>query len=1374
MAIDPEDIKVLEQLRRQNRHNGTWRLITGKKGRQVVQVAGREFTSPSEAGAFMNEFGVTSDFVFKPHQPLLARPRVGPARFMELERLSDELGWTIHRTSLDMPGKETSDKVVEMLTDSEKGRMGLFLSDKRKAKVLRFFDQRGVEQSEEEILAGLKRIGWDLSPGKLLKRLNYITNRYELQALFDSLKVAVFDITETRQGKQDIQRYISGSRGYELREEDIQQARKDLLAKHPRKYKYNKPLLEADARKAAAREAVEKGVDGELLASRGFMDKFIKSMDDQLSQMEKEIARLKDPVALEEAKKDFAAMKSQRDRLSRAVSSGRGARFNVRLFGGDIVASDKTKRALAERLKEAMGGKVDPATLDLLLKGDITVAVGGRREMAQMLRRIGLPADTDVDIIAPIQAVTKELKRTKRILPGQDVRKATAGLQWVDVGTKVRLDAQTMFGHPELADPQAMTQRTLDYFRENVEEFKSGNILESWRAFRRGELREDQLPGMLRQLLADSEFRVPYDADGVSRTALLGMERRINQAKSIIMNLDSGIDPVQDQQFLRYFLNSVRQELLPDHLSRGVPPLIMPNTMRAHISSDLFAAEEIASGERAIRPGQLRFDPQRGWIMHRADIARHSPALGGFDLDDMMNAQFAWDEKRKSLIVAGIRSPTARGEILAMEVPYYDESVPIILRSSSPEARRIVREQYDMPLREIREYRRQLAGVKEEIKSYGRRPPSETSTEDVEGRLEELRNQREELKRQIEQRQRQREAFLSEENLIGTEESPGLLRKHVKGTIDYETIQKRSISTNMGLINEGRGEEAYLPNWVKYTSLEELDQEKIAQLGEENLRIAEDIAAGEGIPGSLEKARILSRESSGVLEHYSNVRMVIDNLIETNAGRLPGDEVVRILQQEEVIDALIQSHVGGKQIEALTTEILDKIVDLIGKHGFEMEAGLIAEEGSPMAARAKSRLSSSDKAYVTKQLEIRHGKQLSDAAVRTRIGDIYETYETQVRPTVSRDVAKLRREGGMVPELYDTLFTAEEITQAREIGNVYTQAKTLAETTEIVQGMTAEEEYRTFGEILSDTTREDQRNIQRLYASAETMRTFKEKYFVNGEMTNEGRRIFGALIQGQGSSGGGEFLQGELSQWETMIGQWFKSQTPREELVAAAGQPLTAGKLTEQEYENLISVGQRPITEEDIPVSIRATGERDERLTRLIEVGREEGRLPGETRAVRMAEDASRSHAFFDTEGMLMRHNGWESVKELWHTNKVFRRGAIGVAAAVGFSALYSKLKDRSPEELAGPPLLPGGSFYEGNTQPSAVSGVGNNSIERPAYSSGSGTTYKVKVKGKMDTSKFISQAEKIVGTQAKGSVYPTRNPQTSNQDLIRAIDVHF
>ena len=95
------------------------------------------------------------------------------------------------------------------------------------------------------------------------------------------------------------------------------------------------------------------------------------------------------------------------------------------------------------------------------------------------------------------------------------------------------------------------------------------------------------------------------------------------------------------------------------------------------------------------------------------------------------------------------------------------------------------------------------------------------------------------------------------------------------------------------------------------------------------------------------------------------------------------------------------------------------------------------------------------------------------------------------------------------------------------------------------------------------------------------------------------------------------------------------------------------------------------------------------------------------------------------------------SLKKLFQENKLFRNSAIAAGALIVGSFAYSGTKDRTSEDIQGPPLLPGGSSYE-NDYPRRLSEIPQ--IGRTNYNPN--IDYKVNLYGSSrDVSNFRQQA---------------------------------
>jgi len=101
--------------------------------------------------------------------------------------------------------------------------------------------------------------------------------------------------------------------------------------------------------------------------------------------------------------------------------------------------------------------------------------------------------------------------------------------------------------------------------------------------------------------------------------------------------------------------------------------------------------------------------------------------------------------------------------------------------------------------------------------------------------------------------------------------------------------------------------------------------------------------------------------------------------------------------------------------------------------------------------------------------------------------------------------------------------------------------------------------------------------------------------------------------------------------------------------------------------------------------------------------------------------------------------------------NPTIRRGAMGLAALAVFGFVYSARKDRTSDEMSGPPLLPGGSAYESD-MPKYIPSLSNLKYLNPVVA---GMQYKINVNGSQkDIEKMQSLTEGVVDGPVNSTMY--------------------
>ena len=181
-----------------------------------------------------------------------------------------------------------------------------------------------------------------------------------------------------------------------------------------------------------------------------------------------------------------------------------------------------------------------------------------------------------------------------------------------------------------------------------------------------------------------------------------------------------------------------------------------------------------------------------------------------------------------------------------------------------------------------------------------------------------------------------------------------------------------------------------------------------------------------------------------------------------------------------------------------------------------------------------------------------------------------------------------------------------------------------------------------------------------------------------------------------------------------------------------------------------------------VMADIRYSELADEFKTDLDFIGRPTTAAPAPTTAVGKdlervisGEEVSVAKAQFKRIGEFIKDG---SLKNLFQENKVFKNSVVAIGALVVGSFAYQAVRDRSQEDIQGPPLLPGGSAYEDNypKRMSEIPQIGN-TVYNP------GIDYKVNLYGNTkDVSNFRQEAMGLGKFNMNTTMY-RRAPQAGN-----------
>ena len=147
---------------------------------------------------------------------------------------------------------------------------------------------------------------------------------------------------------------------------------------------------------------------------------------------------------------------------------------------------------------------------------------------------------------------------------------------------------------------------------------------------------------------------------------------------------------------------------------------------------------------------------------------------------------------------------------------------------------------------------------------------------------------------------------------------------------------------------------------------------------------------------------------------------------------------------------------------------------------------------------------------------------------------------------------------------------------------------------------------------------------------------------------------------------------------------------------------------------------------------------------------------------------AERAHNAYRPPTRLWQHPAREA-RELWNTGPLAKAGILGSAAFLASGMIYGHVqKDRTKQDMQGPPNLPGGNPYQDNLQGTSIS---HSPKTQGRPSNNSGMEYTIRAHGNLDPSQFQGEVSQIVGTNSiSGSrySYPTPAGTDHSSDITK------
>jgi len=1390
-------------------------------GKPTIMIGQQKFDTPAKAIGFIRSLNVTNVDTFDGALPAYKQPMVGGQMFVGLNQLADELqkkGISFDRIGINNKGrsKEQAEKAIEVFGGDNPN--ALIWSRKDTTTGLMFYEKGkpGKPLTRSKIFEILEELGFVFDEkSKTIKRLSALTNEYQfgMSGVNVNINGLFFDPTQTERGRRFMAEggytSVRGATGYSYRaaksgaaglkgfvdlagREGLESMRiyqdkgkmqldeslvKSVEENYRKLYGVSKRFADIDksellevGRYIETQKAALKTVDGAVFGSAQLARNVQTAMLDQANALRESLDDAVKKGALSITDPDYMngiknveKIRRNVEKLNRSITHG--GVFNVRIMNYLNIADE----FLGQDVKNLIGQ----------VKGDITIigeeggkglqnwnkqlldyvsGYGGQIKVVdgQLVNAAGKTlSPEEIQFIAPMSSETMEFST----ISGSQAQRMGGrfSLETVGVNDRVFVDSQMLYADPELFDSSAIRVANLRDVAEKIEYLKSDAILEEYNAYKLDlelGIKTQRPEGILGALLeaADSEV----DDQG----------RR--SAKQMLSLLDEGIGPKQNPLFAQQFLSAVKEY---SSGKSGLPKLLVPLVQKAHVGTSLSKTNDV-------RRGFLSYSEGKGFRLHDWDYARYSKSFGGFDLDDTLSAHMAWDRGSDSLLSVTKRTPGARGELAVLNVDLNDQLTDKVLEKA---AKSNLAAKAHMDAIRLTEARiKSVAGVMRDAN----RDIYKTTGDVLSQNLESMKDfdisslSADELTDE----QRIFKSFIDSGTGLSRSETLDILPAGGGvGIQDLKQLEQELLSLRLGgerksiikgIVEEGGrsfsreeikkltrrsidvgGEREALKGLGKYTTL----QDKILE------QVAKDTTVTKKTFGDLLTESLeASSKNQAILERFANFRMVFDSALSTTVieggkeARLATEKMIELLLQEEVIDSITQD--GGKYadiVSKLTDKGINSLADAMVNDGVRIDRAMIENEFG------ESKLSAQWVDQISRRIQETTGSKtasINDYLITGRYSELMKQSRYTV-DLIEREFRNASKSLGLVKRLEGELF---DLDIEKEADEILEMSKAAFKAYDPFEGLDLDDLKRK-QLFFEDLGLEDEASIVKaraLEARREFSRQLMERGYLSEvddgvEMSERGRRVVGSLMQRRGLGSlpavGDEvvpgLLGGELSDVFHTTLSWFNNLSN-----AKSGQvPAT------QDMSGMATF----VREQVIP------NERPQEVARAIE-GMEEV-VPGRAAQgrARAARSVSGDVASAARAASKPKRINLSSMKELFE-HKTFRRGSIAIGGLVAFSAVYQKVKDRTPEDLSGPPLLPGGSFYSGQK----TSGQEINPISQ--QSGQSGVTYRVRATGDFNSEEFSNSMSNLTGADVKTSDYKTRGYQRKRSPIEEAINGSF
>ncbi len=776
------------------------------------------------------------------------------------------------------------------------------------------------------------------------------------------------------------------------------------------------------------------------------------------------------------------------------------------------------------------------------------------------------------------------------------------------------------------------------------------------------------------------------------------------RARRIIKSLEMGIDPSTDRALFKEisqgFLDSMQREKFGPKSSQLSGQI--QGSFSGHIMSDAWAGLfGIKEGEDLAR-GTFGFSAKAGMIYNSQDLVDYVlEAHGGADFDDLVGSIL--HSQGSDLFAFNKRSPIGAGEAVVMKLD--SKSLETVARVMTDDLSTTLPQNLGMrdALSDIGFYDKNW----KDIRSSKQGELLAAITDNVTKMNQAEKTALEDL------------AYAHS----GTGPTSTFTRPNLPGSTEIMDRTKNY----RGYLDSVRDEMSYIGIPEIKQAHEMFDDATWNSLGVESQQEWKQLIERKQVKGALGKHE-LAREMANEMSATAQAKGIkgVENMIHP-------------FEMEPILDLLTKGTAGDydvafKDIEVMTEGLYRQMAQVAQMASMQKDA-----DGKALNVLDPSRLDVDGRNYLANENLQAHFKALGGGDISEYLMDVDDplAQASQARTAQARrhaEATKYMNESSASiagdPTFSRTVFDNTAIEDSDALRDAYLEARRRAETgrTGLPNNM---QQMDMFGHKVIDVENEA---FYHNYGTEEVRRVLADMFEKDpaGEMVM-GRRAMnavGAFMQREQKTGASRILgSGQLADAVTKTHATLGLEQNRIKIDWKNGIQIHKAKnqVISQDYMMGMSA--------EMPMGLGP------RVTQ------------GTGRAGAMAGAYQTARQSLGLEGASMVDLG----KKLWGEG-IVRKGVYGAAAAVGASLLYRATKDRTVDDLAGPPLLPGGSFYENTPRPDMPVAAGPNSNQQD-----SGYSYRINARGDFDPGTLAAAAGSISGASASGSVFGSRRRSMPN-----------